>query len=89
MKGILGIATMAIGLACASSAITGTARAAEVGVSLDIGNVAFGYQDGYWDRGHRWHHWRNQREVRYYRQTSGAQYHAWRHDRDADHGWTR
>jgi hypothetical protein len=85
MKG----AIVAVGLAGATMTMTGTADAAQVGVSLDVGNVAFGYQDGYWDQGHHWHHWRNQREARYYRNASGSQYHAYRHDRDPDHGWQR
>ncbi len=87
MYGIMKGAVVAIGLAGASLAAAGTAGAAEVGVSLNVGNVAFGYQDGYWDRDHHWHHWRNQREARYYRNASGNQYHAWRHNRDADRGW--
>ena len=28
-------------------------------VSLSFGSVAFGYSDGYWDNGHRWHRWNN------------------------------
>jgi hypothetical protein len=58
-----------------------------VGVSFDIGNIAFGYQDGYWDRGRHWHNWQNQDEVRYYRNSSGNQYHDWNHARDSDNGW--
>ena len=89
MHGLMKGAIVAIGLAGVTLATAETAEAARVGVSLDIGNVAFGYQDGYWDQGHHWHAWRNRREANYYRHASGAEYHAWRHDRDADHGWRR
>jgi hypothetical protein len=80
-------AAIVLGLAGASLASVGTASAQNVGISFNLGDVAYGYQDGYWDRGHHWHHWRNRREERYYRTSSGSQYHAWRHDRDSDHGW--
>ncbi len=53
-----------LGLAGASFAAAGTASAADVGVSLNLGDVAFGYQDGYWDHSHQWHNWRNQDEAR-------------------------
>ncbi len=86
MRKILTGAIIALGLAGASFATTGTASAAGVGISLDFGNVAFGYQDGYWDRGHRWHHWR-QGEMARYQAVNANHYYAWRHDRDPDHGW--
>jgi hypothetical protein len=76
-----------LGLAGASFAAAGTASAADVGVSLNLGDVAFGYQDGYWDHSHQWHNWRNQDEARNYQRSSGNQYHDWKHDRDADKGW--
>lgn len=63
------------------------ANAQGVGISLDVGNVAFGYQDGYWDRGHHWHRWRNRDEANYYRNAQGNQYNDWRHDRDGNQGW--
>lgn len=89
MHGIMKCAIVAVGLAGAALATTETTSAAQIGVSLNVGDVAFGFQDGYWDRDHHWHHWRNQRQARYYRNASGSQYHAWRHDRDPDHGWQR
>lgn len=58
-----------------------------VGVSFDFGEVAFGYQDGYWDRGRHWHNWRNDDEMRSYRNASGNKYYDWKHDRDSDNGW--
>jgi len=86
MRKVLTGAIIALGLAGAALATTGTASAERVGVSLNFGNVAFGYQDGYWDRGHRWHHWRRGEMARY-QLVSANHYYGWRHDRDADRGW--
>lgn len=59
-------------------------------LSISFGDVAFGYSDGYWDNGHRWHAWRNADEARGYRSHSGSNYHDWHHDRDGGHmGWMR
>lgn len=63
------------------------AQIGEVGVSFNLGDVAFGYQDGYWDRGRHWHNWRNDDEMRSYRNSSGNKYYDWKHDRDPDNGW--
>jgi hypothetical protein len=86
MYKVLNGAIIVLGLAGATLAVTATPSAA-VGISINVGDVAYGYQDGYWDHGHHWHHWRNEREMRDYRGASGSQYHEWKHDRDADHGW--
>jgi len=59
-------------------------------LSISFGDIAFGYSDGYWDNGHRWHAWRNADEARLYRTHSGSNYHAWHHDRDRGNmGWDR
>jgi hypothetical protein len=87
MRKVLNGAIIALALTGAALATAGTASAERVGVSLNFGNVAFGYQDGYWDRGHRWHHWRDADEVRRYRLVTTNHYYGWRHDRDRDHGW--
>lgn len=58
-------------------------------VSVGFGNVAFGFRDGYWDNGHRWHHWRNRRDHYRYRGQSGNRYNNYNHDRDSNHGWQR
>lgn len=52
-------------------------------------NIAFGYRDGYWDNGHRWHRWSNDRAARNYRSHYSTNYRDWNHDRDRDHGWRR
>ena len=80
-------AAIVLGLAVTSLAPAGPANAAVLGISLNVGDVAFGYQDGYWDHSHHWHKWRNQRDARSYRASSGNHYNDWNHNRDADHGW--
>jgi hypothetical protein len=66
----------------------GRNRSASI-ISVGFGDVAFGYRDGYWDNGHRWHRWNNSRDYRNYRSQHGSNYHDWNHDRDSDHGWQR
>jgi hypothetical protein len=91
-------AILALGLTGASFAIAGPASAdgigvgvhvggVGIGVGIGLGDVAFGYQDGYWDRGHHWHHWRNNQQMRDYKGAPGNHYNDYRHDRDPDHGW--
>jgi hypothetical protein len=58
-------------------------------ISINFGDVAFGYSDGYWDNGRRWHAWRNDADARAYRAHHGSNFHTWRHDRDSDNGWQR
>jgi hypothetical protein len=55
-------------------------------VTFDFGTVAFGYNDGYWDTGHRWHTWGNRSEYNGYR-GHGQNFHGWNHNRDHDNGW--
>ena len=86
MSKILNGALIALALTSTALATQSTASAARVGIALDFGNVAFGYQDGYWDRGHRWHRWHHGEMARY-QLVSANHYYGWRHDRDADHGW--
>lgn len=56
-------------------------------ISLDFGNIAFGYRDGYWDNGHNWHQWGDDRHRQSYRNYRGNHYNDWNHDRDGDDGW--
>jgi hypothetical protein len=58
-----------------------------VGVSVGFGDIGFGYSDGYWDNGHRWHRWSNDGERASYRNYQGNHYNDWNHDRDPDEGW--
>jgi len=80
-------AILTLGLIGATLSTAETASAGSVGISLNLGNVAFAYQDGYWDQGHHWHHWRNRHEAREYRARKHNEYHDWNHDRDHDRGW--
>ena len=93
-------AVVALGLAGAALAMTGPASAQGVGVGVHVGgigigvgvgqnygNVAYGYQDGYWDHHHAWHAWQNQDEMNRYRAMQNNHYYDWHHDRDPDQGW--
>ena len=57
------------------------------GFSFAIGDVAYAYRDGYWDRTHRWHPWRSDAERIWWRDHYHDRYWDWRHDRDHDMGW--
>jgi hypothetical protein len=79
MRIILKSAIIAASLACASLAGTAGASAA-VGVTFDIGNVALGYSDGYWDNNHHWHKWAHRADMLRYQKEHHENYHSWRHD---------
>lgn len=59
------------------------------GMLGEFDNVAYGYNDGYWDNGHAWHRWNNGEESRGYRRYSPSNYHDWHHERDSNQGWLR
>ncbi len=61
--------------------------AADVSVNVGTPDVAFGYSDGYWDRNHTWHDWKDQREASAWRDEHRDHYYEWKHDRDPDKGW--
>jgi hypothetical protein len=87
MKSILTGAMLGLAL-LGGALISGTPAAAAERVTIASGPViAFGYSDGYWDRDHRWHKWRNASEMRRWRETNREHYFARRHDRERDHGW--
>jgi len=90
--------TAAIALVLATSSLTlgcvsdregrfGRDRRESGAVSVDFGNVAFGYQDGYWDNGHAWHQWSDDGRRQGYRSYRGNHYNDWNHDRDGGDGW--
>jgi hypothetical protein len=58
--------------------------AAAVSVNPEI---AFGYADGYWDRNHQWHAWRDQREAQAWQAQNPRHYYDRRHDQDQNAGW--
>ena len=52
---------------------------AAVSVGFDIGNVAIGYSDGYYDGAHHWHHWRHHADLEL-RLANADMSHEWRHN---------
>jgi hypothetical protein len=87
MNKILKVAAIAITLSGGAFASVNFANAAEVGISFNTGDVAYGYKDGYWDKSHAWHKWQHPSHRDAYRSAQGSQYHDWQHTRDADKGW--
>jgi hypothetical protein len=79
MRNIVRATTIAITLAVATLAVGNPVNAA-VGVSFDIGNVAVGYSDGYYDNDRHWHRWAHRADATHYRAAHADQYHTWRHD---------
>ena len=53
MKRTLQAALVAVALA--APAFAPIAARADVSVTFNSGSVAYGYNDGYWDRAHAWH----------------------------------
>ena len=89
MKLLLKSALIAIAVAGAPAIMSAPASAA-FDFSISLGNAAFGFSDGYWDRDHRWHAWRNRDESRYFRTHYPEHYYSYRHDhdrRDRRQGW--
>lgn len=62
-------------------------QAADVSVGVGPGGIAFGFNDGYWDRNHAWHAWRNHEEMEHWRAENHEHFYAYNHDHDHDHGW--
>ena len=65
----------------------GPAYADGVGVSINLGDVAIGYYDGYWDHDHHWHKWNNADHRHAYQHYTGAEYHGRSHTHFANGGW--
>ena len=55
-----------------------------VNFSITLGNVQFGYNDGYYDQNRGWHSWKNNGERDWYRQNHRQSYYDVTHDRDGD-----
>ena len=56
--------------------------AARAGVTVDFGNVAVGYRDGYRDQNHRYHRWTHRQDAVTYRTQYHDNYRDMNHDRD-------
>ena len=80
------LVAFALSLSAGTMAHVTPAQAA-VGVTFDTGSVAFGYSDGYWDRGHAWHAWPNASAARDYRSHNKEHYYNQRHDKAPAKGW--
>ena len=91
MRSSLKVALTGIMLLTGSVAIGRPAIAENVTVGVTSGGIAFGYDDGYWDRERQWHAWRNREEAAHWREENREHYYARRHDRDHerdhDDGW--
>jgi len=90
MRNSIKIALIAIAVGGGSLAAGLPAMADSVTVTTTTvpgGGIAFGYNDGYWDRAHGWHAWGNPDEVTTYRTTNKEHYYEYKHDRDPDQGW--
>lgn len=61
MKRTIQAALVAVALAAPMAAPIVT-HAADVSVQFNSGSVAYGYNDGYWDRTHAWHAWPSDRD---------------------------
>jgi hypothetical protein len=80
-------AIAAFALAAAPLAMSQPASA-QVSLSINVpGDVAYGYNDGYWDRDHHWHQWKNHEEATAWREHNADHYYDYRHDRDKGEGW--
>ena len=76
-----------IAAALAAPAFVPLAARADVSVTFDTGSVAYGYNDGYWDRAHAWHPWPNTASQREWSERNREHYFDRRHDREHDMGW--
>jgi hypothetical protein len=59
-------------------------RGSSIDFSVALGDVEFGYNDGYYDRNRQWHNWRNDDERSWYRQHRIATYYDLRRVDDRD-----
>ena len=76
---------LAAGLLCGAGMTAAAPAAAQPsGFSFRLGDIGFAYDDGYYDRAHRWHAWRHERERNWYRANYRNHYRGYRHDRDRD-----
>ncbi len=81
-----------VALALASATATGATMAGAqlahaADVTFNLGDVAIGYNDGYWDHDHQWHKWQNTQHRQAYQKADGAEYHATAHTRAPNQGW--
>ena len=61
-KRILVAAALMAAAPLALPAVVASPAYAQVGITFDLGNVGYGYRDGYVDRDRRYYRWRNAKE---------------------------
>lgn len=76
-----------VAVALAAPAFAPLAARADVTVTFDQGSVAYGYNDGYWDRTHAWHPWPNDRARDDWRSHYAAHYYDRAHTAYPGEGW--
>lgn len=79
MKTMLRAALLAGATSLAAVAVAAPA-AAQIGISVNFGDVALAYQDGYYDSHHHWHHWAHPGDYRAYSHAHPEHYRDYRHD---------
>ena len=72
---------LSLAIAAGSSALAGCV------VAPGGGEVAFGYNDGYWDREHHWHGWGDAQQAARFRDSNGTHFYNRNHDQDRNAGW--
>jgi hypothetical protein len=75
---------MAAALSVAALSAT-PAEARPVNFEVTLGDVQFGYTDGYYDHNRHWHRWHNSAERRWYQEHHHDAFFQMTHSRDRDH----
>lgn len=88
MTGIFKAAMVAFALG-GGSVVAGAAGAPAMAadVTVAVPGIAFGYNDGYWDRERNFHEWRDRQEADRFRAENRDHYYERKHDEEKDHGW--
>jgi hypothetical protein len=84
MKSIIKGSLLASALAL-SPLLAASPANAQVGVTFDLGNIGYGYRDGYVDRDRRYYRWRNGDDARNYRSRYRDYYVYENYDRNRHH----
>ncbi len=87
MRHTIKIALIALAMSGSALTVAQPALADHVVVTFNPGIVAYGYNDGYWDRQHAWHRWHNRREIAAFREANREHYYERRHTHEHGGGW--
>jgi len=81
---------LAVSVLSTAGLFTAPASAQPTRFSFHVGDVAVGFNDGYYDNYHRWHRWRSAREHEWYRANYARSYRGYGHRGwDRDRYWDR